>query len=85
MAKLVLRQGTFDLEFEVRESDPHTEQVMVRMSRISGTDKDHISDLFLSADQVSRLGEFLHTQGEEIGTEQAQAAYLRGADVESTR
>lgn len=85
MSYLVLKQGTFDLDFEVRESDPHSRKVLVRMNRVVNGKKQHISDMFLSTDQVNELGSFLKTTATDIAVDQAQEDYLATADTQSTR
>lgn len=85
MPSHVLKQGTFDLEFVVRESDSYTKNVIVQINRITNGDKAHVTDLFLQPHQVIELGNFLRYEGIEIEVDQAREAYEAKADVEATR
>lgn len=85
MATLSLdhEQEGMKLIAEVRESDPRTRKVMIRLSLADKYGTRHIRDIFLDPKEALALAEFVSKEVSNILIEQAEIDYIRSADAGS--
>lgn len=70
--QIIHASDMFTVDVTVRESEPYSEQVYMKLELNYGPEKVHgTHEVFLTATQLELLGRFLVRQADDIRTEQA--------------